>query len=661
MKKGIGMENPLKICVCVALCAVLGVGAADVVVSGKTGRDIQAAIDKAAAEGGGRVVVPAGEWSTGTIEMRSHVELHLLKGAVLKGSTKEADYNRNDAFPENFWSPGEEWSGGHLVLGYKVEDVAITGEGVIDGNGPAFFGECDEDSRWPWYKYGLKLHPMDRTWFRPGPMVAFFRSKNIRLEGVSLVNTPAWTCHVRCSDGLTVRNVTIDADRTIANSDGFSIDCTRNVLVEKCTLKTGDDGIAIRASCQEKGHAETNLCANVVIRDCDIWSCCYGVRFGIGTGTITNVVVADSRIHEAAEAGFGFTPAWVEAPRNCHILDITVTNCVVSDCKRPVEGYQPGGSRVDAVRFQDCTFNTLLPSMLASDACGVTFARCTRNTIERFKVRHRWGWNERGIRQNRSVFIEGGARGNIRVQDCLPRPLGSSGVLLLAFDDRNFADWERALPLFAKYGAHASFFISGAFDTPAVTTSKRLMAAGHTIGLHGRSHLNVPETIAQRGRDGWWRDEVATEKRRADVAYVPVRSFAYPNNRHDDATDAHLLTRFERLRAGIPGLRPFDPKGEHAADLKPLLSDARMFFPAADLPNRRVMCGIILGEVYHTDIEEVAACIRRAGERKEVLLFTSHGISPDAKGISMKTEWLERILAEAKAADVQVLGFNDLP
>ena len=655
------MKNRLLMCVCVALGAVLGAGAADVVVTGKTGRDIQAAIDQAAAQGGGRVVVPAGEWTTGTLEMRSHVELHLQKGAILKGGTKEADYNRNDVFPENFWSPGEEWSGGHLILGYKVEDVAITGEGVIDGNGPAFFGDCDEDSRWPWYKYGLKLHPTDRTWFRPGPMVAFFRSRNIRLEGVTLANTPAWTCHVRCSDGLTVRNVTIDADRTIANSDGFSIDCTRNVLVEKCTVKTGDDGFAIRASCRQPGHAETNLCENIVIRDCDIWSCCYGIRFGIGTGTITNVVVADTRIHEAAEAGVGFTPAWVEAARNCHILDITVTNCVISDCKRPVGGNQPRGSRLDGIRFLDCTFNTLLPSMLPSDACGVSFARCTRNTIETFKVRHRRGWNERGIRRNKSVFIEGGARGNIAVADCRPRPLGSSGVLLLTFDDRNFADWERALPLFAKYGAHASFFISGDFDSRAVTTSKRLMAAGHTIGLHGRRHENVPEAIAKWGKAGWWDREVATPKRCADVAYVPVRSFAYPNNRHDDATDAYLLTRFERLRAGIPGLRPHDPKGEHVADLKPLLSDERMFFPAKDLPKRRVLRGIILGENYHVDIEEVVACIRRAGARKEVLLFTSHGISPDAKGINMKTEWLERILAEAKAAGMEVLGFDDLP
>ncbi len=645
------------------LAAILMVGAvsmqaADIVVSGGTGRDIQKAIDRAAAQGGGRVVVSAGTWTTGTLEMRSHVELHLAKGAVLKGSTRAADYNRNEIFPENFWSVAEEWSGAHLILGYKVEDVAITGEGVIDGNGPAFFGDCDEDSRWPFYKYGLKLHPTDRTWFRPGPMVAFFLSKNIRLEGVTLANTPSWTCHVRCSDGLTVRNVTVDADRTIANSDGFSIDCTRNVRVEKCTLRTGDDAFAIRASC--KLHAATNFCANIHIDDCDLWSCCYGVRFGIGSGTITNIVVSNTRVHEAADSAFGFTPAWIVGSRNCYIQDITVTNCTVRDCLHPVTGGLAGDSRIDHIRFQDCTFNTLLP-VAVDPACGMAFERCVRNAISRYKVRHRRGWNERGIRAAKTVFIQGGARGNVTVTDCRPLPLGSAGVLLLAFDDRNFADWERALPIFAKYGAHASFFVSGEYDAAAVGTAKKLMAAGHTMGLHGQRHLNVPETIAKFGKNGWWQREVATVRRQADVAYVPVRSFAYPNNRRDDASDAFLLTRFARLRTGIPGVRPYDPEGTRVKELKPLATDDRLFFPVRELPKRRVLGGIILGEAYHTDIEDVLACVRRAGARKEVLLFTSHGISPDAKGINLKTEWLERILAEAQRSGLQVLGFDELP
>ena len=157
-------------------------GAAETNTAAENAAAIQKALDAAGERGNAPspwqcVVVPPGTFVTGTIWLRSHVELRLEKGAVLKAGVRPEDYNASDAFPENFWSDSEEWSGGHLLLGYKVEDVAISGEGTIDGSGLSFFGECDEDSRFPFYKYGLRLHPLDRSWFRPGPLVAFFLSK----------------------------------------------------------------------------------------------------------------------------------------------------------------------------------------------------------------------------------------------------------------------------------------------------------------------------------------------------------------------------------------------------------------------------------------------------------------------------------------------------
>lgn len=622
---------------------------------------LQQEIDEVATRGGGRVVVPAGVWTTGSIELKSGVELHLAKGAVLKGSTNPADYNANDAFPENHWSNAEEWSGGHLVWGRCVTNVAITGEGVIDGNGPAFFGDCEEVARWPYYKYGLKLHPIDRTWFRPGMMVAFFRARNVRLEGVTLANTPSWTCHFRCCDGVDIRNVTIDADRTIANSDGFSIDCTRNVRVEGCTVRTGDDGFAIRASCPL--HAMNSPCENIVITNCNVSSCCYGIRFGIGTGTIRNVRVEDTRILEAAGAGIGFTPAWVDATRNCFIEDILLRGCTVSECVRPVEVVPVvGDSRVTGIRFERCVFNTLLPPQVKGGPdVAMSFTDCTRNTIERFKVRHQLGWGEREIRNGRFSFaVIKGDVSRVTVENCRPKPLDEAGVLILSFDDRNFDGWEQALPLFAKYGAHATFFIHGDFDAQTVRTAKRLMAGGHSVGLHGRHHANVPETIEVKGWKGYCRDELDTVLRQCTVAYIPVRNFAYPNGRGTDETDEFLLGRFDRVRSTSKA-RPYDPKGERRAELKPLVTDERVFFPVVELPKRRVLPSVLLGEAYNTDIDDVVACVKRAGAHKETLVLTSHGIGPDAKHIDMKTEWLERILAVARESGVEVLGFDELP
>ena len=619
---------------------------------------VQKAIDAAHAAGGGRVVLGAGTYLSGTIWLKDGVELHLEKGAVLKGSTDSRDYNANDAFPENFWNVGEEWSGGHLVLGYKVKDVAITGEGVIDGSGPAFFGECEEDSRFPFYKYGLKLHPKDRAWFRPGPMVAMFFSKNIRVAGVTLKDTPCWTTHFRCCDGLDIRNVTIDADRTIANSDGFSIDCTRNVVVDGCTIKTGDDGFAIRASC--KRHAETNLCENIRIANCDVRSCCYGVRFGIGTGTIRNALVENCRFRESAH-GIGFTPAWIPGKKGVYIEEIRVSRCDVRECSRPVESYASSDDwRIRNITFEDCHFESLLPSAFNGSASrhpeNITFRNCVRRHLDALRVRHHLGWGGERSRK----FIEGGPVTNLCIENCQPSD-EQKGVLVLSFDDRNLADWEKAIPLFAKYGAHATFFVSGEIDGDAIRVMKKLNESGHSIGLHGLNHLNADEAVAAKGAGKYFAEEIAPQLDRCRVAYVPITSFAYPNCRRTDETDDLFRTNgFKHVRGGLKGVTPYDPKGEKQEGLKPVHTVDRAFFPASELETRFRLDTAIAGEAYHTDIEDILKCIRRCAERNEAFVLTSHGIHPDAKDIHMKTEWLERILSTAKECGVAVLGFDEL-
>ena len=531
---------------------------------------IQRAVDAANTAGGGRVVLDAGTYLSGTIWLKDGVELHLAKGAVVKGSPDRADYNANDCFPENFWSDGEEWSGGHLVLAYKAKDVAITGEGVIDGNGPAFFGECEEDSRFPWYKYGLKLHPKDRSWFRPGPMVAMFLSKNIRLSGVTLANTPAWTAHFRCCDGLDIRNVTIDADRTIANSDGFSIDCTRNVVVDGCTIKTGDDGFAIRASCKQTGHAEQHPCESIRIVNCDVWSCCYGIRFGIGIGTVRDVAVENCRFHESAN-GIGFNPAWIPGKKGVYIENIRISRCAFQECARPVDSNARSDDwRIRDITFEDCRFESLQPIAFSSPASrhpeNVTFRNCTRKYLDVLRVRHHRGWG--GKRSKK--FIEGGPVTNLRVENCLPSD-ERKGVLVLSFDDRNFNDWVKAMPLFEKYGAHATFFVCGPIDGEAVRVMKRLSEAGHSVGLHGlrggdraaaggvpgRVHphqvVRLPE-LPPLGRDG---RSLQTEGLCAHTRRTQGRGPLRPQRREAGGPEADPHGRSRVLPVvGIPGAFP---------------------------------------------------------------------------------------------------------
>ena len=374
------------------------------------------------------VVVPPGTFPTGTLRLRPHVELRLEKGAVLKASVRPEDYNANDEFPENFLSAAEEWSGGHLILGYKVEDVAITGEGTIDGSGLSFFGECDEDSRFPGYKYGLRLHPLDREWFRPGPLVAFFLSKGIRLEGVRIVDSPCWTTHFRCCDGVEIRDVSIRNDRTVANTDGFSIDCSRNVSVRHCSVVTGDDAVAIRASCPH--HAADRPCENVIVEDCDFSSCAMGVRIGIGTGTIRDVAIRRCRINEAAN-GIKFHPAWRTGSKEkgVYVERVRIEDCDVLQCDHPVRTL--GGAddwRIRDITFERCRFESLQPVALLGDAAhhpeNIVFRDCSRVHLDHLKVRHHRGYG--GDRSRAFLHVEGEA-GDVVLENCSPQNEASAG------------------------------------------------------------------------------------------------------------------------------------------------------------------------------------------------------------------------------------------
>ena len=107
-----------------------------------------------------------------------------------------------------------------------------------------------------------------------------------------------------------------------------------------------------------------------------------------------------------------------------------------------------------------------------------------------------------------------------------------------------------------------------------------------------------------------------------------------------------------------PNPNPFDPKGEKLDEWRPVASADAFFLPATDFLSARLVPDVIMGEAYHTDIDDTLRAIARAGERAEALFLVSHGIAPDAKGISMKTEWLERILSSANDLGVVVRGIR---
>ena len=115
-------------------------------------------------------------------------------------------------------------------------------------------------------------------------------------------------------------------------------------------------------------------------------------------------------------------------------------------------------------------------------------------------------------------------------------------------------------------------------------------------------------------------------------------------------------TKFRGTPDGVTSPNPHDPKGERLDKWRPVATSDEVFVPTARQLASLLIGNVIMGENYHTDIEDIMRAMRRAGERAETLSSVSHGISPNAKGISMKTEWLERMLSESGDCGVVVRG-----
>ena len=313
---------------------------------------IQRLIDDAAAKGGGRVVIAPGVHKSGTLYLKSGVELHLEKGAVLLASDRMEDYNALDAFPQNFRvSTREGWQGRHLVVCVEQENVSITGEGVIDGNGRAFFENSVLQTRGNvcWRNGGINARDR-RNALRPGQMVEFCESKNIRVEGVAFRDSPAWTLFFHGCENVTVRDVRIDNDTRHMNTDGIDIDSCRNVEVARCRIRTGDDAIAIRGS-PARLKDKTRVCEDVDVRDvvAEVSAC--GCRVGVGTGTIRRVRISGLNVLSAG-VGFHVQSAYL-GNGGVDISDILLSDSFLRDTSIAVLVEGTETKRPRNIRFRD--------------------------------------------------------------------------------------------------------------------------------------------------------------------------------------------------------------------------------------------------------------------------------------------------------------------
>lgn len=267
---------------------------------------IQTAIDTCHRNGGGRVLIPAGRFVTGTLWLRSHVELHLEQGAVLKASGDLSDYNETDAYPQNRDCPSEGWCGKHLIIALQCEDVAITGTGVIEGNTCFYGGPLHLVSNFVWRAGYIEI--AEDAPLRPGQLICFVECQHITVRDITLRETTCWALWLWGCDWCSVSGVRIYNDPTHENTDGIDVDCCSHVTVSDCIIDTGDDAIAIRGSTGALTNAP-KPCEYVTVSNCVLSSASSAVRLGIGPGCVRHISMSDLVIPRAG-VGFTFNTQW---------------------------------------------------------------------------------------------------------------------------------------------------------------------------------------------------------------------------------------------------------------------------------------------------------------------------------------------------------------
>jgi polygalacturonase len=216
----------------------------------KDTKAIQAAIDDCASAGGGTVKLAGGTFLSGPIVLKSKVTLDVAKGSTLMGSPDHADYPAKTEFR----AEGTQ----SLVSATNAENIAITGGGTIDGNGESWWDEARAT-----HNAGV----VGAVKFRPR-LVVFDHCKHVRMEGVTVQNSPSWQVVPYYTDDMTIRNVRILAPQHSPNTDAIDPFSSSNMVIDHVYADVGDDNIAIKSGIINSPGPD-DPSKNITITDCE--------------------------------------------------------------------------------------------------------------------------------------------------------------------------------------------------------------------------------------------------------------------------------------------------------------------------------------------------------------------------------------------------------
>jgi polygalacturonase len=265
------------------------------------------AIDLCSAEGGGKVVIPAGKFfCKGPVVMKSNVNLFISEGAEVLFSPDEKDY-----LPAVLtrWEGTEVFNFSPLIYAYNVKNIAITGKGTLNGQGSkniATWKPRQKPDQLALRKMGTLGTPLFERVFGEGHLLrpAFIEPvscSNVLIEGVKIIDGTFWVIHPLYCENVIVRNIYVESFND--NNDGCDPESCLNILIENCHFRTGDDAIAIKSGRDNDAWRVGQPTENVIIRNCIFDSKINGLCIGSEiSGGVRNVFVENIEIKNAADA-----------------------------------------------------------------------------------------------------------------------------------------------------------------------------------------------------------------------------------------------------------------------------------------------------------------------------------------------------------------------
>ena len=294
---------------------------------------INNAINQCSLLGGGTVIIPKGKFITGTIYLKSNVNLNLERGSVLIGSE---DINNYDIMPEGYYYSGKNYMG--ILFANDVINVSITGKGVIDGRGTFFmkkntrFIPSKEERKYTRqkgkYQDTLDLEDGPLKFFeRPGHIITISNADNIIIQDIHFLDAPKWTIRIGGSDNVKISEITINNNLLIPNSDGIHITSSSNVNVSNSNVIAGDDALIVTgfiSGLEEYTYGNYSKEAkNIIFSNCFVTSKSSGIRVGYGEKPIRNVLFNNIIINDS-NRGIGLF-----SRDNSNISDVTFTNIIM--------------------------------------------------------------------------------------------------------------------------------------------------------------------------------------------------------------------------------------------------------------------------------------------------------------------------------------------